>query len=142
MKNSRPDQQTTGMAGEFLAVGKLFKRGYQASVTFGNAKSIDVLVYNATIDKSFCVQVKTLRRKNCFPIKRENIKRDHVYVFILLHDFETPEEFFILSGEEIISNINRFFGSSYKDSGHASNMPAINYGPLTPYKDNWQLFDR
>jgi mRNA-degrading endonuclease RelE of RelBE toxin-antitoxin system len=22
-----------------------------------------------------------------------------------------------------------------------SNMPAINYGPLAPYKDNWQVFD-
>ena len=47
------DQQLTGMAGEFLTVGKLFKRGYQASVTFGNAKAIDVLVYNPENDKSY-----------------------------------------------------------------------------------------
>ncbi len=43
MDKIRPDQQLTGMAGEFLTVGKLFKRGYQVSVTFGNAKGIDVL---------------------------------------------------------------------------------------------------
>lgn len=29
MTKPRVDQQLTGMAGEFLTVGKLFKRGYQ-----------------------------------------------------------------------------------------------------------------
>ena len=141
MENKRPDQQLTGMAGEFLTVGKLFKRGYQASVTFGNAKGIDVLVYNSKIEKSFNVQVKTLRRKNCFPIRKENLKPDHIYIFILLHDFNDPEEFFILPGHEIIRDINNFFGSSYKNPNKPSNMPAINYGPLARYKDNWQVFD-
>jgi hypothetical protein len=136
------DQQLTGMAGEFLTVGKLFKRGYQASVTFGNAKGIDVLVYNPTIDKSFTVQVKTLRHKNCFQVKKENIKSDHIYVFVLLNNFDDPEEFFILPGREIMNDINKFFGSSYRDPNRPSNRPAINYGPLAPYKDNWELFDK
>jgi len=141
MKKPGRDQQLTGMAGEFLTVGKLFKRGYQASVTFGNAKAIDVLVYNPRSDKSFNVQVKTLRNKNCFPMKKENLNPDHIYVFILLHAFEQPEEYFILPGRVIIQDIDRFFGASYKDPDHPSNMPAINYGPLAPYKDNWQVFD-
>jgi hypothetical protein len=141
MKKPGGDQQLTGMAGEFLTVGKLFKRGYQASVTFGNAKAIDVLVYNPKSDKSFNVQVKTLRNENCFPMKKENINPDHIYVFIFLHAFEEPEEYFILPGREIMKGIDRFFGASYKDPDHPSNMPAINYGPLKPYKDNWALFD-
>jgi hypothetical protein len=141
MKNQGRDQQITGMAGEFLTVGKLFKRGYQASVTFGNAKAIDVLVYNPRTDKSFSVQVKTLRYKNCFPMKKENLKPDHIYVFILLNDFDRPEEYFIVPGKEIMQDINRFFGASYKDPDNPSNMPAINYGPLAPYKDTWHVFD-
>ena len=138
--NSR-NQQLTAMAGEFLTVGKLFKRGYQASVTFGNAKAIDVLVYNPGNDKSYAVQVKALREKNCFLMKKDNVKPDHVYVFVLLHEFEQPEEFFIVSGREILQDINKFFGASYRDRDKPSNMPAINYGPLLPYKDNWQVFD-
>lgn len=130
------------MAGEFLTVGKLFKRGYQASVTFGNAKAIDVLVHNPKNDKSYIVQVKTLRQKNCFPIKKENLKPDHVYVFILLHDFEQQEEYFVVPGCDIIQDIDKFFGSSYRNPDKPSNMTAINYGPLAPYKDNWQLFDK
>jgi hypothetical protein len=40
-------------------------------------------------------------------------------------------------GHEILSDVNKFFGSSYRDPENPSNMPAINYGPLAPYKDNW-----
>ena len=136
------DQQLTGMAGEFLTVGKLFKRGYQASVTFGNAKAIDVLVYNPENDKSYTVQVKTIRQRNCFLIKKENIKPDHIYVFIILHDFEQSEEYFIIPGGEILENIETFFGSSYRNPDKPSNMPAVNYGPLAKYKNNWQVFEK
>jgi hypothetical protein len=142
MKNLSKDQQLTGMAGEFLTVGKLFKLGCQASVTFGNAKAIDVLAYNPINDKSYNVQVKTLRHKNCFLMKKENLKNDHIYIFIILHDFEQPEEYFIISGHEILQDIDKFFGASYRNPDKLSNMPAINYGPLTPYKDNWQIFDK
>jgi hypothetical protein len=142
MKKQARDQQLTGMAGEFLTVGKLFKRGYQASFTFGNAKAIDVLVYNNRNDKSYNVQVKTLRHKNCFPMKKDNLKPDHIYVFILLHDFDQLEEYFIIPGQEIMQDIDKFFGASYRKPDKPSNMPAINYGPLAPYKDNWQVFDK
>ena len=138
---SRPDSQLTSMAGEFLTVGKLFKRGYQASVTFGNAKGIDLLVYNPLTDKTFNVQVKTLRHENGFPLKKENIKSEHIYIFIFLHDFSDPEEFFIITGHEILNDVNKFYGSSYKDSSNPSKVPCINYGPLNEHKDNWQVFD-
>jgi hypothetical protein len=139
---SRADGQLSGMAGEFLTVGKLFKRGYQASVTLGNAKAVDVFVYNSETDKSFNVQVKTLRQKNCFPIRREAIRADHIYVFIILHSWDEPEEFFIVPGQEILKDINNFFGSCYLNPEKPSKMPAINYGPLSSYKDNWQVFDK
>ncbi len=135
------DQQLTGMAGEFLTVGKLFKLGLQASVTFGNAKAIDVLAYNSRNNKTFAIQVKTLRKKNCFLLKRENINSEHVFVFIFLNDFKSAETFFIVKGETILNNINKFYGSSYKDSRSTSKMPAINYGSLKEYENNWCVFD-
>lgn len=90
----RTDGQLSGMAGEFLTVGKLFKRGYQASITLGNAKAVDVFVYNSATNKSFNVQVKTLRRKNCFPIRKESINPGHIYVFVLLNRWGSNEDFF------------------------------------------------
>lgn len=142
MNKNRIDPQLTGMAGEFLTVGKLFKRGYQASVTFGNAKAVDVFVYNSTNETTYNVQVKTLRKKNCFPMKKENIHNDHIYVFVLLGDFEKEEEFFIISGKELKSDINHFFGASYRKEDAPSSMPAINYKPLEKYRNNWELFEK
>ena len=138
---SKFDRQTTCMAGEFLTVGKLFKRGYEASVTLGNAKSVDVLVYNPKTNKNFNVQVKTLRASNCFNVKREQIIKNHVYVFIILNQFESPEEFFVVPSNIILRDIDHFFGSSYRD-GKISIRPAINPGPLKKYKDNWDIFDK
>src|SRR6185437_5024492 len=100
-------------------------------------KGIDVLVHNAKTDNTFAVQVKTLRSPNCFFINKEAIKTDHIYVFIFLNSFDSIEEFFIVPGADILADIDKFFGSSYKNPEKPSTMPAINYGPLKPYKDNW-----
>ena len=134
------ETQLSGMAGEFLTVGKLFKLGLQASVTFGNAKSIDVLAYNQNNDKTYVIQVKTCKQKNCFPIKKERINPDHIYVFIILNDFSEKENYYIIKGNVILSDINKYFGSSYKNE-IPSSMPAINYGPLKEYEDNWKIFN-
>jgi len=140
-KRQRPDSQLTGMAGEFLVAGKLFKLGYQVSITLGNAKGVDLFVYNAKTERTFTVQVKTLRAKNCFPVRRENIKKDHIYVFVLLNGPGEIEEFFVVPGETILKDINRFFGTSYQRE-IPSTFPAINYGPLKEFKDNWSEFDK
>jgi len=138
---NKVDPQLTGMAGEFLVVGKLFKREYQASITFGNAKAIDVFVFNPKSNKTYNVQVKTLRKKNCFPIKIEHVIGNHIYIFVFLNNFNENEDFFILKGNEILKDSNKFFGSSYKNRYKPSKMPAINYGPLKEYKNNWKVFD-
>jgi hypothetical protein len=141
MKKQQADGQLSGMAGEFLTVGKLFKRGYQASVTLGNAKAVDVLVYNPSTDKSFSVQAKTLRQKNYFPVRKEHITPHHIYVFIILNEWEKHEDFFIVPGHVILNDIDRFFGSCYRNLDSPSKVPAINYGPLDEYRGNWKAFD-
>ena len=124
------------MAGEFLVAGKLFKRQLQVSLTLGNAKSIDLFVHNPKTDRTFNVQVKTSRFKNCFPIKKERINENDIYVFVFLNDIDKNEDYFIVQGKVLLDDVEHFFGLSHKKS-----MPAINYGPLKEYKDNWGIFD-
>jgi hypothetical protein len=137
----RTDGQITGMAGEFLVAGKLLKRKLLVSVTMGNAKAIDLFVYNPKTDKTFAIQVKTLRSKNCFPIHKEKVKSNCIYVFVILNRDEQEEEYFIIPGKIIFDNINRFFGASYIKE-KPSTFPAINYGPLKPFRNNWSLFEK
>ncbi|MFL6335847.1 MAG: hypothetical protein ACJ754_21265 [Pyrinomonadaceae bacterium] len=49
----RADGQLSGLAGEFFVAAELLKRGLQTSVTFGNAKAIDLFAHNPTIDFTF-----------------------------------------------------------------------------------------
>jgi len=139
-KKTRSDGQVSGMAGEFLVAGKLFKRHMQVSVTMGNAKSIDLFVHNPRTDRTFNVQVKTLRQKNCFPMRRENVKPAHVYVFVILNGNDQGEQFFIVPGKVIHDNINKFFGTSYTRE-KPSTFPGVNYGPLKEFENNWDLFE-
>ncbi len=139
-KRTRADSQLSGMAGEFLVAGKLFKRGLQVSVTMGNAKSIDLFVHNSKIGHTFNVQVKTLRSKNYFPMRKECIRENDIYVFVVLNKVDQDEEFFILPGKTIQKDINRFFGTSYTRE-KPSTFPGIRYGSLDEFKDNWTVFD-
>ncbi|HDZ03254.1 MAG TPA: hypothetical protein ENH52_17740 [Nitrospirae bacterium] len=84
MRKTPIDRQKSGLAGEFFVAAELLKRNYQVSVTFGNAKAIDLFVHNETIDKTFIVQVKSLKYKNCFPIKIENMRDEHIYIFVVV----------------------------------------------------------
>jgi hypothetical protein len=138
----RKDQQLSAAAGEFLCVGKLFKLGLQATITIRNAKAVDILAFNPRNSKTYAIQVKSLRKPNAFPMRKEQIHPDFIYVFVILYT-EVPnrtEEFYILTGKTILSDIPRFFGASYKRK-IPSSIPGINYGSLKEYKDNWKLFD-
>ena len=135
------EKQLTGMAGEYFTLGKLFKKGLQAAVTVGNAKAIDILAYNTINRKNYTVQVKTLRKKEDFFLKEKNINSDHIFVFIVLNEFGNDEEYYIINGSEILKNINKFFGSTYK-SENPSKMSTIRYKALKEYKDNWKEFDK
>ncbi len=139
-KRSRSDPQLSGMAGEFLVAGKLFKRRMQVSVTMGNAKAIDLFAHNPQTGRTFNVQVKTLRQKNCFPMKRESLIEGHVFVFVILNKDDQQEEFYIVPASVILKDINHFFGTSYIGD-KAGTFPAVNYGPLKEYKDNWDIFE-
>jgi hypothetical protein len=138
---TRHDSQKSGMAGEFLVAGKLFKRGYQVAVTMGNAKAIDLFVHNTHTSRTFNVQVKAVHHKNCFPMRKEAIIPSDVYAFVILNDCDQDEDYFLLFGSTLLADIDRFFGSSYRGQTPSS-MPAVNYGPLKDFKDNWKVFDQ
>lgn len=107
-KKSRTDGQLTGLAGEFFVAAELLKRGLQTSVTFGNAKSIDLLAYNPITSRSFTVQVKAIRKRNVFPIAHDRIHEEHIYVFVLLNKPGEAVQYFIVPGKVLAHEKERF----------------------------------
>ena len=94
------------MAGEFLVAGELSRRDYPVSITFGNAKSVDIYADNQ--EGTIKVDAKAGRAKGNWPIKESSVKEDVYYIFVYL---QTPNrikknlapEYFIVKGRDILS---------------------------------------
>lgn len=124
------------MAGEFFVAAELLKRGLQTSITFGNAKAIDLFTLNPRTGTCFTVQVKALRSKNYFPIKPDRVAREHIYVFVLLNKPGEAVRYFIVPGSVLVTEAHRFG----KDFQHRT-FPGIHPKVLKDFEDNWQVFD-
>ena len=135
-KKPRADGQISGLAGEFFVAAELLKREIQTSVTFGNAKAIDLFAHNPRTGITFNVQVKTLRSNNYFLIDPEKILPAHAYVFVLLNKPEQPVRYFVLSGKTLLNERARF-GKGFQ----AGNMPGILPKDLKDFEGNWKLFE-
>jgi len=102
------DKDMIGLAGEMRVASELLKRGYQAYITFGNAKATDIVVTGDS-NRFIRIQVKTsINRKNFvtgyYPKYTDpNSIGPDIWVFYLTHkDVSSGEDrFFILTHEEV-----------------------------------------
>jgi len=107
-KKARIDKYHLSLAGEYRAASELLKRGLNATVTFGNAKSADVIAYGSN-RKAVVIEVKTSQQKKFvtqFYNKYETPEQEHPDFWILVQvkvDLEGTfaEKFFVLSHEEL-----------------------------------------
>jgi len=75
---------STGMAGEFCAMEKLFCLGFESSLTMGNAKSIDILSKSPS-GKLYEVSVKTIQGGGKWGVGKEDVSKRKNLVYVLLH---------------------------------------------------------
>lgn len=130
------DKHITGLAGEFFVAAEMLKRDLSVSITLGNAKSIDLFAFNPRTQRTFTVQVKALRSKNQFLIAPRQVRREHVYVFVILNKLGVPPVYFITPGEVLSDQASRFG----KDFQHPT-KPGIRPQDLEEFKDKWELFE-
>jgi len=133
---ARADGQVTGLAGELFVAAELLKRGLQTSITFGNAKAVDLLTYNSRTGRTFTVQVKALRKKNFFPIRHARVEARHVYVFAVLNRPGEPVDYFVVPGSVLVSQPDRF-SKWFLDE----KFPGIHPNTLTEFANGWDLFE-
>jgi hypothetical protein len=135
-KPQRADGQMTGLAGELFVAAELLKRGFQTSVTFGNAKAIDLFAFNAKTGRTFTVQVKAIRQRNYFPLAHDRIEAGHVYVFVILNKPGQAVRYFIVSGAMLLDDQARF-GKWLNDP----KFPGIEARVLEDFEDRWDIFE-
>jgi hypothetical protein len=135
-KRARVDGQITGLAGELFVAAELLKRGLQTSITFGNAKAVDLLAFNPTTGRSFTVQVKSLRARNYFPLSHERVSAKHLYVFVVLNKPGKQVQYYIVPGQTLLDQPERFGKWFTEDK-----FPGVHVRFLEDFAENWTPFD-
>ena len=59
MKNAKPNPNSIALAGEFATLSQLALRGYDANLTLGNTKNVDILVSDPESGRMNKLEVKT-----------------------------------------------------------------------------------
>lgn len=131
----KADRNMTGLAGELFVAAELLKRGLQTSITFGNAKQIDLLAHNPRTGHTFTIQVKSLRYKNYFPIRE--IKEQHTYVFVILNEPGKAVQYFIASGKHLRGDPVKY---AYVDPKAGFN--GLYAKTILGLEDDWDVFER
>ena len=134
---SASDCQMTGLAGELFVAAELLKRGIQTSITFGNAKAIDLLAVNPETKRTFTVQVKAVRKNNPWPISHAKVHAEHVYVFVMLNEPGKPVEYYVVPRQQIASDPDKFRLREYPT------FPGVGRAVLEKlgYAEAWHLFN-
>lgn len=94
----------TSMAGEFFVLEKLYRLGHVGTLTFGNAKSIDILARTRS-GQLREVSVKAICGGGKWRVDRGNVAKRADLVYVLLHyrdfsDVGAQPEVFVIPGFE------------------------------------------
>tara|TARA_B100001559_G_C16458440_1_gene602780 strand:+ start:1058 stop:1540 length:483 start_codon:yes stop_codon:yes gene_type:complete len=159
------DISQKGLAGEFYALAQLTARGFNASLTLGNTKGVDILVINKK-NKGYKVEVKTTTIK---PTKSKIFKEWHpngffywimskkhetllddnlVYCFVHIDDINKLPRFFLVPSDLVAKYVKdqHVFYQNYprdKDVGDGSMRHfRIDVDDPNGYENNWSLLEK
>lgn len=101
------ERNSTHLAGEYFVAAELYRRGFSVGMTIGNAKAIDLFANKD--NKTLSVQVKAIRNKKSvgWPIMRDSVLDDVLYVFVNLNDQSDPE-YYIATSMETRSKVKQY----------------------------------
>jgi len=107
-KKAKIGKYHLSLAGEYRVASELLKRGLNATVTFGNAKSADVIAYGSK-RRAVVIEVKTSQQKNFVTRFYNNYRtpeQEHPNFWILVQikassEHDSVDRFFILSHSEL-----------------------------------------
>jgi hypothetical protein len=101
------ERNNTHLAGEYFVAAELYRRGFSIGMTIGNAKAIDLFANKE--NSTLSIQVKAIRNKKSvgWPIMKDKILDEVLYVFVNLNDHNSPE-YYIATGKEARSKVNQY----------------------------------
>ena len=101
------EKNNTHLSGEYFVAAELYRRGFSVGMTIGNAKAIDLFANKES--RTISVQVKAIRNKKSvgWPIVKDKILNDVVYIFVNLNDQQSPD-YYVATGREARSKVKQY----------------------------------
>ena len=133
--------QNTGMAGEFAVMEKLFRLGHQASLTLGNAKTVDIFTKSPS-GKIYQVSVKAIRGGGKWGVGITDYSPEVSLIFVLLHyaafdNLQTHPGVWVVPARDVMRLRRPWIGGAYAVyCGSKAEQASIEQ-----YKDAWHLFE-
>jgi hypothetical protein len=120
----------TGVASEYYILSLLYRQGYEAYITSGNKKSVDIRV--AHEERTLSIDVKAVQGYSSLIVNNVAVKDNHFVVFVIYNnkfdDVLTIPDLYILPSKEVIAQ-SKSFGDQKR----------VFKGAIAQYKDNWKI---
>ena len=99
-------KQSSSLSAEYYVASLLFRLGYVVTITLGNTKEIDLLVYNPKSNETATIDVKGLKNAtNWIMPKKPSHKKHHFYVLLTFKNkydvFDTTPEVYTIPDEKV-----------------------------------------
>jgi len=129
----RANNYNTGVASEYYVLSLLFRKGYEAYVTLGNKKSVDLRVVHE--DRTFSIDVKAVQGYSSLIVNNVAYKSNHYIIFLIYNnkfeDVTTIPDLYVVPSIQL-----KDITKKYKDQKRVFKKD------LLKFKDNWQcLFE-
>lgn len=144
---NQADKYHLAMSGEFFVAAQLQRLGVSASVTYGNAKSADVIAFTDSSDRVVVVEVKTTSQPQWVVGGRVPSKSEKPWVFVHLpEDTSEPPRFFVLTQSQlhaILAPLEAEYFTRYKQKhgveyGEKPGVVNISRKLLAGYEKRWE----
>ncbi|GAB1453680.1 hypothetical protein MASR2M47_37360 [Draconibacterium sp.] len=128
----------TNLASEYYVLATLYRLGFDAYITLGNKKGIDIIL-NLNDEKQLTIDVKGLQGTTLFPLDNVNEHADKPHHFIVFLSFLKKMDDINIVPEMFVIPHNKVKDFLYQNP--KGNRKGINLSMLRnsakEYKNNW-----
>jgi hypothetical protein len=133
MVKQRANSFNTGIAAEYFVLSQLFRLDFEAYLSQGNKKAIDIRIILKN-EKAISIDVKSVRGYSSLVVNNVKAKDNHFIIFVIFNnnfeDLQTFPDVYIVPSKEVESITKPF-----------KNEKRVMKTPLLPYRNRWDLLN-
>lgn len=125
----RANSYNTGVASEYFVLSQLYRLGYEAYITLGNKKSVDIRVVHNNV--AISLDVKAVQGYSSLIVNNVTKDPSHFVVFLIYNnrfeDLSTTPDVYVMSSMDVAA-VTKTFGDQRR----------VFKGDIEQHRNNWK----